>query len=255
MKKIDLTYQKNVRDLGGLEGVNGKHIKYNCLFRGGVLARVSSADIKTLKSLNLTDIVDFRGQDEFINHPDYKLDGVSYHNFSVINNTLKKEDRKIDDGNLLWFIGDNDGNSHLLETYIKTIRNPLSQQAYKEFFKILVQDNKRVYFHCSQGKDRAGMAAFFIEMALGVKMEDAIEDYLLSNQAMVDKYQALLSFVKDKPFFNKTYEQSLKDVFSAKLEYLNAAIKEINDNYGGIDNYLVNVLEIDIEKLRKLYLE
>ena len=48
---------------------------------------------------------------------------------------------------------------------------------------------------------------------------------------------------------------SLYDVFSAKREYIESALKAIRDNYGSVDSYLENVLHVDREKLKKLYLE
>ena len=39
------------------------------------------------------------------------------------------------------------------------------------------------------------------------------------------------------------------------LDYLDNALKAINEKYGSVENYLVEELEVDIEKLRALYLE
>ena len=61
--------------------------------------------------------------------------------------------------------------------------------------------------------------------------------------------------VKDKPFYNPMYHQSLLDVFSAKKEYLYEAIDLLNNKYGGVISYLENVLNVDIKAFQKLYLE
>jgi hypothetical protein len=47
----------------------------------------------------------------------------------------------------------------------------------------------------------------------------------------------------------------LTDVFEAKIEYLNAAIKIITDKYTSIDNFLINVLDVDIQALKEKYLK
>ena len=255
MKTYLLKYQKNIRDLGGLKGFNGKTVKYGRLYRGGALSQVAKEDIPILESFHLTDIVDFRGKDEFINNPDYRLDGVKYHSLPTIKETVKPEDRKVQDGNLLWFIDDtNKGFEHLLNQYVLLIKEEMSQKAYKEFFKILLHSNRTTYFHCSQGKDRGGLAAFFIEYALGVDMDQIMDDYLYSNIAMDMRVDNLIEYVKDKPFYNEGYRQSLLAVFSAKREYLEAAIKAM-DEYGGPLEYIKNILDVDVDKLRELYLE
>ena len=256
MKTFELSHQKNIRDLGGLPGFNGKKIKFGRFYRGGSLHNVNEEDISIIKSMNLTDVVDYRGEDEFIDKPDYRIDGINYINLPVIEEKLKPEDIKKEDGNLLWFIEKGaKGFEHLKQQYASMVTSPKSQKAYREFFKLLQEPNRSVYFHCSQGKDRTGLAAFYIETILGVDFSLIKEDYLLSNVAMEEKVDRILLSVKDKPFYDETYHQSLLDVFSAKIEYLNEAIKAMNELYGGPLNYIKNVLNVDIDKFRKMYLE
>ena len=256
MKIYELSKQKNIRDLGGLIGFEGKTIRYGCFYRGGVLKKVSDDDLGILKSMHITDIVDFRGEEEFTNIPDIKLEGVRYHNLPAIEERVAKEDRNDEDGNLIWFVREGvSGLEHMKQQYRNLINDKKSQDAYRDFFKILMQDNVSVYFHCSQGKDRAGLAAFFIEVALGVHFDDIRNDYLLSNVAMREKLDRLIFGVKSKSFYNENYHQSLLDVFSAKLEYLYAAIEEMDNNYDGPLNYIQNVLGVDIDLFRKKYLE
>ena len=256
MRKIELSRQKNIRDLGGFVGFEGKTVKYGCFYRGGVIKRATEEDLTILKSMHITDIVDFRGEEEFSNIPDIKLEGVRYHNLPAIEERVAKQDKDDEDGNLIWFVREGtSGLEHMKQQYRNLINDKKSQWAYREFFKILMQENVSVYFHCSQGKDRAGLAAFFIEVALGVHFDDIRNDYLLSNVAMQEKLDRLIFGVKSKSFYNQNYHQSLLDVFSAKLEYLYAAIEELDSKYGGPINYLQNVLNVDIDLFRRMYLE
>ena len=257
MRKIDLSYQKNVRDLGGLVGYKGLKVKYGLIYRGGFLGTVSEDDIKIIESLHLTDIIDFRGSHEFSHRPDYRFTGVTYHSLPSMKEDVAKEKSKSEDSNLLWFLGDNtDGFKHMYELYPELVSEEVGVKALRKFFRILTGNPGHVfYFHCSQGKDRAGLAAYLLEIALGVSPEDAKEDYLLSNEAMKVRVQYHIEELKNEPFYNETYEKALKDVFSAKEEYLNNALKSINNKYDSIENYLIKELRVDISKLRALYLE
>ena len=257
MRVYELSKQKNIRDLGGLKGYQGKTVKYGRLFRGGALDKVSQEDVEILKTLNITDIVDFRSKEEFVYRPDYWFENVKYHNFTTFEHEHKKEDIKHDDGNLLWFMDQGDtGFQHLYKTYLELVDTDEAQRAYANFFEVIMSDDKRVvYFHCSQGKDRVGLAAYFIESALGVSEEDKIEDYLLSNIAMEKRHEALINSVKDRPFYNEQYKNDLIEVFSAKLEYLKGALELINSKYGGVESYIKNVLHVDIDKFRAMFLE
>ena len=256
MKRYELSVQKNIRDLGGLKTIDGHHIKFGLLYRGGLLASVNEDDIKVIDSLHLTDIVDFRGEDEYLYRPDYRFQGVTYHNFPALHEEVKKEDHHNDDGNLLWFVGDHtSGFEHLKSCYRDFVIGEEPRKAYRRFFELILQEGKVTYFHCSQGKDRAGFAAFLIERALGVSLEDAKEDYLLTNIAMEKRVDKLLSSVQYKPFYNEKYHQDLLDVFSAKLEYLEESIKMMDEHFGGTLNFIKNELKVDIDKLKKIYLE
>ena len=42
--------------------------------------------------------------------------------------------------------------------------------------------------------------------------------------------------------------------FSVQKEYIEMALTTIDENYGGMDKFLVQQLGVDVEKLRKLYL-
>ena len=258
MKKIDLSYQKNVRDIGGLVGIDGKKVKYGKLYRGGFLGRLSKKDIEVIKSLHLTDVCDFRSKVEYTDRPDHKFKGVKYHNFpALVDNEELRKNNDYDDSNLLWFLGTNrNGKLHMVKSYNESAFSDVGIKAYKNFFKVLLTDKDRVvYFHCSQGKDRAGLASFFIEMGLGVSYHDALIDYLLSNEAMNIKLKQLKVLLKDKPFFDEEYVAALEDVFTADENYLSSVVTEINRRYGSVINYLKEVLEVDLDKLREYYLE
>ena len=92
MRCYELSKQKNIRDLGGLIGQDGKTIKYGRLFRGGAIYKMNEEDEVILKSLHITDIIDFRSKEEFINHPEIQLEGVTYHNLPTFKEKKKSEE-------------------------------------------------------------------------------------------------------------------------------------------------------------------
>ena len=254
MKRYELSFRKNIRDLGGLVGFEGLTIKYGRLYRGDALSHLSKEDILVVSSFHLTDVVDFRGQEEFHNRPDVSFPGVRYSNLPIIDEKVKRENK--DDGNLLWFVGDHtSGYEHLKKCYRDFVLSPKSIASYRAFFSLLLEKDRTFYFHCSQGKDRAGFAAYLLEIALGVSCEDAIADYLLSNIAMEKRVEALLSQVENKDFYNESYRRDLIDVFSAKEDYLNESITKMDELYGGTMGFLEKALLVDIDALRRLYLE
>ena len=252
----ELSFQKNIRDIGGYVGYNHRKIKTGHLIRGGHLGKISNEDAVILNSLGITDVIDFRSEDEFLGHPDFRIEGAIYHNYPLIEDKIKKEDRDNADGNLLWFVNEKDtGREHMIKSYRTLITSDIGKKSFSNFFKLIMSKNGTFYFHCSQGKDRAGLAAYMLEIALGVSEEDALKDYLLTNKAMEIRVKYLLEIEKKKPYYSLKYEQALYDVFSAKEEFLNEALKAAKEEAGSMINYIKNILKVDIDKLREMYLE
>lgn len=256
MRVIDLTYQHNFRDLGGYTGFNGKKVKYGKIFRSGVMNKVTPSDIEKIKELKITDVIDFRSEIEFINHPDAHIDGIRYHNIPSMEDDPELRKMKSADSNLLWFLKDeSDGFGHMCNIYKALVTSEIGIKAFSKFFELISQDDVVFDFHCSQGKDRAGIASYFFLKALGVSDIDALADYLYSNEAMRLKIEKFEEEYSDKPYWCETYKRSLEDVFSARIEYLQGALEEINKKYSSLENYIENVLHVNLERLRELYLE
>ena len=259
MKTYELSKQKNIRDLGGMVTKDGHHIKYGKIIRGGALLRLTDDDKKVIDELHLTDIIDFRSSSEYLSLPTYVPEGTRTHNVPVLKiSTQEEANRRIKsaDGNLLWFLEDHtSGFEHLRKIYNEFVTTEEGVFAFKKFFEIIMQKDAVTYFHCSQGKDRTGFAAYLLEIALGVSEQDAFDDYMLSNVAMAKRAEALLNSVKYKPFYNEEYKKDLLDVFSVKMEYINAAIETMNQKYGGAISFIRDILGVDTDKLKELYLE
>ena len=259
MKTYELSKQKNIRDLGGMVTKDGHHIRYGKIIRGGALLNLTEEDQKVIDELHITDIIDFRSSSEYLSLPTYKPSGVRAHNIPVLKQSTQEEAQKrinSEDGNLLWFLEDHtSGFEHLRKVYSEFVTTKEGTNAFKKFFEIVSQPDVVSYFHCSQGKDRTGFAAYLFEIALGVSEEDAMEDYLFSNVAMEKRAEALLRSVEYRPFYNEEYKQNLLDVFSTKREYLQSSIDAMKENYGSTIGFIEQALDVDVSSLRALYLE
>ena len=228
----------NFRDLGGIKTKDGKYVKWGKIFRSDDLHNLTDADLNYLSSIPLVSIVDFRSQNEIDNGPDkipssvkedYAM-SISPGNLltaaSLENFTLEQSDSAMQDIN------------KLLVTDIDAIKQ------YKRMFDLLQSANDvPLMFHCSAGKDRTGMAAALILSALGVDDEVIMKNYLESNTYLADKYA---KYIAQKP--------ELRPLFEVKPEFLKAGLDQIKKDHGSIENYLANVLMVDINKMREMYL-
>jgi protein-tyrosine phosphatase len=235
----------NVRDLGGYPVAGGdgaddkagkrarRQVKWGLLFRAGDLYQPSDGDKALLEQKGIRTIVDFRGTREAARSPDAALGTVK-----------KTQALPIDAGNMMDLSQVERGvnAADLMEKLYRVLVDKARPQ-YREFFKILSQKaNAPLLFHCSAGKDRTGLAAALILSALRVERELIYQDYLLSHTYLKEKYREWLE-----------REPHLEPVMTVRRSYLEAAFARIDQDFGGMEQYLRAELGADSALLRELY--
>ncbi len=132
------------------------------------------------------------------------------------------------------------------------------QETVRQVLKILSEtDEGAVIFHCTEGKDRTGFVALFVLYILGVDLELIRQDYLASNEILTE-YRA----VRDKKFQEAgkslTFRANMRILSSASDSLFDTILLTIEKEYGDLETYLRDVLNVTPElenKLRELYLE
>ena len=152
--------------------------------------------------------------------------------------------------------------SNLIEELSKNIRI-LHDEAHntKEGippFRHIIENNAEpLVFHCTSGKDRAGVASAMILTILGVPREKVIEDYLLTNTYVQDHVDDKMLEIELKTFFRADTD-NLRKINLVEERYIQAAFDTIDSKWGGMDRYIseaLNLNEEDILKLQDFYLE
>lgn len=257
---IGITSGRNFRELGGYQTLSGKTVKMHKLLRTGNLADLSPFDLAYLKDYGVKYVIDFRSQDEVNRQPDRIPEGAKYIYDPVFSEDLTNSSKSIND---LDNQSKNDadfGFNHMLYAYEDMIRSDSAQKAYRKFFEELLINDKpgeSLIFHCTAGKDRTGFGALLILTVLGVPLQTIKQDYLLTNVTIKDFVDGMVKREKEQGK-NANTLQSIRDIQSVHPEYLDHAIKVMTDDYGSINNFLREVLQLssaEIMDLRRIYLE
>ena len=239
-----LTNQSNFRDIGGIQTSDGRKIKPGILFRSGDLHSLSDEDIQILENLNIRMIVDLRARREIDRHPDRVIKSVkSVVHIDIFDGARDRSER---------FLMEN--NAKGLETVLEVDYRRMVVHHAPDFQKFLhllaTTGHLPLIYHCAAGKDRTGLATIFLLAALGVEMADIRDDYMKTNR--------LTSSFNDK-IIQKVTESGqngiiLRPLLEVRKEYLDAALDEIDIQYGGIHLYVKNILQADISLLRQKFL-
>lgn len=246
---LDFEGIENVRDLGGMLRVDGAKIKPGLLLRTGRLAGATDADIERLTGLGLSAIVDFRDRDEVLRNPDRPVPGAAYYNLPALPK-LSDHFRRPDDPTYTAAEVHRDFRS----IYRLLAQSNESQEAYAEFFRILLaSEGKPVLWHCTQGKDRTGVAALLLLTALGIDESVIFRDYMRTNEFTQRLYDAVETM--ENPPFDADIAREVFFVYEDNLKlYVNC----LEIEYGSVMNYLELVLGVgpdEIETLERYYLE
>lgn len=250
----------NFRELGGYRAADGRRVKYGLLYRGGNLDTLTSpADRAKLQSLGLKEILDLRSAGESAMHPDPAVPGANCQRVCGMRNA---------DGSEMDFSGQGierlrqekeafersvGRQVHDFEWFRAMYRQmPFGNPAYHTLFAMLESHRVPVLFHCSCGKDRTGIAAMLILLALGVSRRGALADYMLTNtyrRAIIER------FLADKPADQRDLLLPVEGV----SEPMGAgAIDEILQRYPSYEAYFAaeyGITAARLTALRDYYLE
>lgn len=213
----------NFRDLGGYAGRDGRAVRWRRLFRSEHLAGLSTDDHATLATLGVTRSFDFRGEAERAATP-YRLDGVVQHALSIEPTVMQRMQALLLSGTRV--------TAPVVEALMQELyRGLVNDQAHRfaALFEHLLQSDAPLVMHCTAGKDRTGVAAALILLALGVPREVVVADYLLSNEHYS---RPPPSTTGDLP------ADALAVVWTVRAGFLHAALQAIDNDHGGVDRYL-----------------
>ena len=262
----------NTRDLGGMRVPDGRSIRPGLLIRSGHLADLSEGDVARLSPIART-IVDFRTQDERREQPDREIPGAGNVHIPIVESLTAGISREaLADLELfsLFLSKPAQARDYMCGMY-GLLAEDFSAKQYGRFLQILLDAEGGVLWHCTAGKDRAGIASAIVEEILGVPREDIVADYLMTNECLRRDIRSLTDLVKkmngmDSPpadvapgylpsrgrlpepagsSDSPTADVALGYLLGAKEEYIRSFYKAVDDKYGSFDGFVRDALGLD----------
>ncbi|MBK7262025.1 MAG: tyrosine-protein phosphatase [Rubrivivax sp.] len=242
-RSLRLSGASNFRDLGGYPGRNGRSLCWRRLFRSDHLAALTAGDQTRLAELGVARAFDFRGTHERAAAP-YQLPGLVQHALPIEPTVVQQMQALIDSGGPL--------SAAVVQALMQDLYRRLvsdEAQRFAELFEQLLATEAPLVFHCTAGKDRTGVAAALILLALGVPRPLVMQDFLLSNQY----YRR-----PQGPAPSALPADALAVLSGVQAGFLNASLQLIDDECGGVDAYLSQHLRLSpaaLDALAARYLQ
>lgn len=239
---IPLQGVSNFRDLGGYTGDGGRPLRWRRLFRSDHFGALTDTDRARLAALGIARSFDFRGVAERAATP-YHLPGVVQHPLSIEPTVVQRlQDLAAAGAQVTVPVVQ----GLMADLYRALVLD--QSHRFAELFAQLLDADAPVVFHCTAGKDRTGVAAALILLALGVPRDVVLADYLLTNQHY--RHPPLPQ--------SETPIEVLKVLWRVDAGFLDAALAAIDALPGGLPAYLAQRLGLGpaaLATLRARYLQ
>lgn len=241
-RNIQLQGPLNFRDLGGYRVRNGQTVRWRRLFRSDAVHSMTPQDCELVyNTLGVATIIDLRTPAEVQRDGSADTTGFDarYHHIPFLENGLGIA------------AVEQDPVARLASLYQGILREAGGQIA-RGLEVLAGAGGLPTVFHCSAGKDRAGIMAAMVLSLLGLDDQQIIEDYTVTNQNI----EAIILRLRVLPG-NEHMQQKPLEYFQAQPKAMEQFLNTLRDEHGGAESYAKahGVPQSAIDKLRASLLE
>jgi protein-tyrosine phosphatase len=246
-RSIAIAAVPNLRDLGGWPTADGGRVRAGLLYRSTELDKLAGADMAAFAALGIRSVYDLRTQAERTLQPDRLPPGTEYVVVDVLKGSADAAPAQLfkvlsDPKAAEEMLGGGKGQALFVSGYREIFKQASARAAYRRLFSDLTHEEHRpALFHCTTGKDRTGWAAAAMLMLLGVPDDLVMKEYLLTNAQLLPA---------EKPLIDRFQAQGgdpdvIRPLIGVAPEYLQAALAEMRKEFGTIERYFSEGLQVD----------
>lgn len=250
VRQIALQGAVNVRDVGGYRTYDGDRVRYGQVFRADALSKLTDADVGTLAKLGLKKVVDFRVPAE-----------VQYDGSDRLPAGLTPTSRAISDNGLFAtlmaaigskdpvkqeeMLGNGKAEAFMRDVYPTFVNDAANRAQFGATLRDIARGGKKapLLYHCTSGKDRTGWTSYLLLRAIGVPERTAVRDFLASNTYRAAHDAKVREGLKQSGMMQNP--DLLIPLQEVRTSYLEAALDEVEKEYGSLDRYLRKGLGLD----------
>ena len=261
---IGLEGVPNARQLGSYISRDGRRIKHGVLIRCGVLSKATDSDLKLLKEkYHVNYVFDLRTAYEVNRWPDRIIEGATYVNMPIQDDNnnfwqlILEAPGDTAEEKLINFAMNPKANPMMKQLYVGMVSDEYCQLQYAALLDRILRSEGTMLWHCTQGKDRTGLATAFLLAALGFDRKTIVDDFALTNvpyQPNIDR----LSLKLKLRGANKDAFEAIQAEEGVSIKNFEAALDYIDQNYGSMENYIKEIFVLtddELDTLKDKFLE
>jgi protein tyrosine/serine phosphatase len=177
-RALDWAGCANVRDLGGVAIEGGGETRHGVFVRADNIRRLSDEGWESLAAHGVTRIVDLRSPDERATDPPRDVD------IDVVEIPLLGESDPTQREDVSAYLATGDVAGYRADQYLQFLERHKPEFG-RVFAALAEHEDGAILFHCFAGKDRTGLIAALLLRLAGASLEDAADDYALSDERVL----------------------------------------------------------------------
>ena len=246
----------NFRELGGYHADEGKTVKWGQIYRGFPTGRLTTeADRARLDGLGLRLILDLRSGVEAAKLPDYVPDGARLVQICGLRDATGQE-INFSPNDIQRLVQNAPAGTNLTQLIYRQMLT--GNKAFKELFRALEAGETPILFHCTAGKDRTGVAAMLILLALGASDETICADYARTNLCRAAEIEKAMADHAAEIAADPAQRMRWQSSAGVDPETAPFVLRTIRQDYGSAESYLeaeYGLTPARLMRLRRMYLE
>lgn len=248
----------NFRELGGYKAAEGRLIRRGLLYRSGALGECSPEEIRLLAGKRIRTILDLRSEAEAAAFPDPVPAGADYIRISAMVDE-KGEDINYSPSALIRTALQQKGRDKV-EAVARLCYEiiPFGNLAYRKMFELMLEGSVPMVIHCTAGKDRTGVAAMLILLALGSDEDTIVQDYMLTNTFRRKRLERRFRSAGVLGMLSRNLHTFLTIQEGVMESGIRTSLETIHARYDSVEDFFLAEYSLDraaLDRLRKLYTE